>query len=254
MSHTPHQSSLDLAQRVGGIAHVCHVVANRPISTSLREVVLHGDVRLAGEPGNDVMVRVRAGEHHVRRRYSVRHVDKDAHRFTLWVSVDHEGPGSAWALEVEPGTSLDVVGPRGKITLREADWHLFVGDVAALAAFYRMAEAIEAPGRALFVVEIDHDDDALTARFDEGLGVTGVFVDRRGRRRDDPAGLLSGLAALELPEGDGQAYVFGEFHVIRAVRAALGERGLSDDAVRHKAYYRLGRANADHGEPDKREA
>ena len=253
VAHAPHQSSRDLAERLGARADVCQVVANRPISTSLREIVLHGDVRLAGVPGQDVMVRVPGGDHHVRRRYSVRRVDRDAHRFTLWISVDHDGPGSVWAREVEPGSFVDVVGPRGKITLREADWHLFVGDVTGIAAFYRLAESIEVPGRALFVIEVDHDDDALTAPFDEGLGVTGVFVDRRDRGRDDPAGLLSGLAALSLPDGEGRAYLAGEFHVVRAVRAALSERGLGDDAVKHKAYFRLGRANAEHGEPDKRD-
>lgn len=247
-----HRSSTELAERLGARVASCTVVGARPICASLHEVVLHGDPRLAGVPGNDVMVRVRHNGHHVRRRYTVRSVDYDNHRFSIWVSTDHDGAGSAWAQSATAGEALDVIGPRGKITLAEsADWHLFIGDVSGLAAFYRLAQSIETPGRAVFIVEIDQDDDALTADFDEGLGVTGIFVDRRDRSRNDPAGLLSGLSAFAFPPEQGHAYVLGEFSVVRALRAALGDRGLRDEDISHKAYWRLGRPNAEHGEPDK---
>ncbi len=247
-----HRSSTELAERLGARAASCTVVSARPICVSLHEVVLHGDPRLAGVPGNDVMVRVRHDGHHVRRRYTVRSVDYDNHRFSIWVSTDHVGAGSTWAQSAAAGDAVDVIGPRGKITLAEsADWHLFIGDVSGLAAFYRLAQSIETPGRAIFIVEIDQDDDALTADFDEGLGVTGIFVDRRDRLRNDPAGLLSGLSAFAFPPDQGHAYVLGEFSVVRAVRDALRDRGLRDHDISHKAYWRLGRANADHGEPDK---
>ncbi len=252
---SPHRSSTELADRLGARAAACTVVSARPICASLHEVVLHGDPKLAGVPGNDVMVRVRHDGHHVRRRYTVRAVDYDNHRFSIWVSTDHLGAGSAWAQSATAGDAVDVIGPRGKITLDEsADWHLFIGDVSGLAAFYRLAQSIETPGRAIFIVEIDQDDDALTAEFDDGLGVTGIFVDRRERDRNDPAGLLSGLSAFAFPPDQGHAYVLGEFSVVRALRDALRDRGLSDDAISHKAYWRLGRHNADHGEPDKSDA
>ena len=248
----PHRSSTELAARVHATAAVCTVVSARPLSPSLTELVLHGDPTLAGQPGNDVMVRLRDGEHHVRRRYSVRSVDPTNHEFTLWISTNHDGAGSAWARSVAPGTSLDVIGPRGKITLdQRAHWHLFLGDVSGLAAFYRLAQSVDGPGRVVVIVEIDHDQDALTATFDEGVGVTGIFVDRRGRHRNDPAGLLSALGAFAFPPDTGHAYVFGEFAVVRALRVALRDRGLADDEVSHKAYWRDGRRNADHGEPDK---
>jgi len=247
-----HRSSTELAERLGARAASYTVVSARPICASLYEVVLHGDPRLAGVPGNDVMIRVRHDGHHVRRRYTVRSVDHDNHRISIWVSTDHVGAGSAWAQTVAAGDAVDVIGPRGKITLAEsADWHLFIGDVSGLAAFFRLAQSIETPGRAIFIVEIDQDDDALTADFDEGLGVTGIFVDRRDRGRNDPAGLLSGLSAFAFPPDQGHAYVLGEFSVVRAVRDALRDRGLRDQDISHKAYWRLGRSNADHGEPDK---
>ncbi len=247
-----HRSTADLATRLGVRSDACTVVGVRELSPSLREIALHGDPRLVGEPGRDVMVRVADGSRWVRRRYSVRWADPDTHRFGLWVTVDHDGPGARWARDAAVGQRVDVVGPRGKIGIApDVDWHLFVGDLSAMAASYRMAEAIEPPGRAVFVLEIAQDADALTASFAEGLGVTGLFVDRRDRAPHDATGLLSGLAAVELPAGHGHAYVLAESGVVRALRAALGARGVSEEDISHKSYWRAGRHNADHGEPER---
>ena len=257
MTTAPQDSSIELAERLRTLARVCQVVSSTPLSSTLREVILAGSAaELTGVAGNDVMVLVGgAAGHVIRRRYSVRSVDLDADRFTLWITSAHDGAGAQWARDALTGDLVDVVGPRGKIPLaRDAEWHLFIGDVSALSAFYRLAESIEPPGRAIFIVEIDHDDDAVTAVFDEGIGVTGIFVDRRGRAFNDPAGLLSGLAALALPPGEGHAYLFGEFSVTRVLRDALVDRGLRDEQISRKAYWRNGRRNAEHGEPDKSDA
>lgn len=255
MNSLPDDSTLELAARLGVSALVARVVATRQLSTSVAEVSLETETSLAGVPGNDVMVRVLdSSGKFIRRRYSVRSVDAETGTLTLWVTTDHDGPGCTWASHAQVGDLVDVVGPRGKIILDpDADWHVFVGDASGLGAFYRMAQSIEAPGRAIFIVEIDHDDDALTASFDEGIGITGIFVDRRGRAKNDPAGLLSGLAAFEFPEDQGHAYLFGEFSIIRAVRSALLDRGLEDQHISSKAFWRAGRTNAEHGEPDKSE-
>ena len=254
MPPSPQQSSNELASRLGVSAHVTTVVSSRSISASIYEVILAGHASsLAGVPGNDVMVRVSdAPAHHVRRRYSVRSVDENRDTFTLWVTIHHDGGGSRWAQRAQPGDHVDVVGPRGKISIDPlADWHLFAGDVTALGAFYRMADSIEAPGRAIFIVEIDDGSDALTNVFDDQLGVTGIFVDRNERSPNDPAGLLSGLSAFAFPPDDGHAYLFGEFAVTRVLQSALLDRGLAADKISRKAFWRSGRANADHGEPDK---
>ena len=227
------------------------------MSTSIYELVLRGNAAtLAGVPGNDVMIRlVDAKGRYVRRRYSVRALDAQNDEFTLWLTVDHDGPGTTWVKGATKGELVDVIGPRGKVLLDPlADWHLFLGDASGLAAFYRMAQSIEVPGRAIFIVEIDAADDALSAPFAEGLGVTGIFVDRQGRSTSDAEGLMRGLAAFELPPDLGHAYLFGEFHIMRVLESALLDRGLAPDQISHKAFWRSGRSNADHGEPIKTEA
>ena len=252
MSAPQHQSSIDLATRLKVNARSCTVAARRQLSPSLMEVVLRGDAtQLAGVPGNDVMVLVTASdESSTRRRYSVRAVDDSADTFTLWIAIAHDGPGARWAQSASEGDTVDVVGPRGKIPLDEsADWHLFIGDVASLGTFYRMAHAIDAPGRAIFIVELDDPSDALTATFDESLGVTAIFVDRNARAHDDSTGLMGGLAAFTLPPDEGHAYLFGEFHVMRELKVALMDRGIRSEQISLKAFYRIGQANGANGEP-----
>jgi NADPH-dependent ferric siderophore reductase len=254
MPEPRHPSSLDLAERLKVNARSCSVSARRIMSPSLVEITLRGDAELlAGVAGNDVMVLIDPTTNPpLRRRYSVRDVDALGDTLSLWVSTTHDGPAARWAREANVGDEIDLVGPRGKIPLDEsADWHLFVGDVSSLGAFYRMGQSIETPGRAIFIVELDHPDDALTATFAEDLGVTAIFVDRDGRAHDDPSGLLSGLAAFTLPPDEGHAYLFGEFHVMRAVKTALMDRGLSAAQISLKAFYRIGQSNGPNGEPDK---
>jgi len=249
-----HSSSAELAERLKVHARSCAIVSRTTLSPSLVEVVVGGDaVDLAGVAGNDVMVLVPGADATlVRRRYSVRAVDADADTLTLWISTTHQGPATHWAQTVEPGDRVDVVGPRGKIPLDPvADWHLFVGDVSALGVFYRMAQSIEVPGRAIFVVEVDDPADVLTTTFDDALGVTAIFVDRDGRSHDDPTGILGALAAFATPPDEGHAYLFGEFHVMRAAKAALRDRGLAPEQISLKAFYRVGQANGANGEPSK---
>lgn len=257
MKTAPHDTSLALAQRLSTNARVCEVVSTQRLSSCLHEVVLRGDaLTLAGVPGNDVMIRLASGSGaFTRRRYSVRSVNPQEDEFSLWVSTIHDGVGSQWAQSAKAGDEVDVVGPRGKIPLDpNAQWHLFMGDVTGYSAFYRLAQSITAPGRATFIIEIDHDDDAISTQFDEGVNVSGIFVNRDEHEPNDPSVLLRGLSAFALPPGLGHAYLFGEFSVTKVLRDALIDRGLSDEQISRKAYWRIGRQNADNGEPEKDES
>jgi len=250
----PSASSLDLATRLAASAQICAVRSSRPLSPSLHEVWLEtSDLAIAGVPGNDVMVLVgQHGDRGVRRRYSVRQTSPDTNSFALWITTHHDGVGADWARSAQPGDHVDVVGPRGKIVLDPlADWHLFIGDESGLSSFYRMAESIEPPGRAIFIVEIDNPDDALTTTLPEGVAPTGIFVNRDGRGPGDATGLLRGLAAFAFPPDDGAAYLFGEYATMNVLKIALLDRGLQDDAIALKAFWRAGRSNQEHGEPEK---
>jgi NADPH-dependent ferric siderophore reductase len=48
-------------------------------------------------------------------------------------------------------------------------------------------------------------------------------------------------------------YLGGEHKVVNELRRLLIERGVDADRISAKPYWRLGRANADHGEPPREE-
>ena len=254
MSTTPPTDTSSLLRRLEGAeAFELTLLERCTLSPSLVSLALGGvPAGLEIAPGQDLMlaVPVEGGDGSFRRRYTVRRRQREQGQVELWIDVASEGPGATWASSAPIGSKIEGIGPRGKVVLDEhADWHLFVGDVSFMAAAYAMAEAIEAPGQALFIFEIDHADDAVTPSLGEEIAVTLGFIERGERTFDDPSGLLAGLAALELPEDEGHVYVGGELTVVAALRTALLERGVSRDALDAKSYWRLGVANLAHGEP-----
>src|SRR5260370_26969315 len=84
--------------------------------------------------GQDMALTFRRGDAPpVRRRYTIRHYDRDQRRVELDFVLHGDGPGMRWAQAARAGDSIEVVAPRGKITLvRDADWHLFAGDATAV--------------------------------------------------------------------------------------------------------------------------
>ncbi len=256
MSTLPPTDTSSLLARLPGVSAATLVVSERSqVSPSLVEVRLSGDVApLVPQPGNDVMlaVPVEGGDGSFRRRYTVRSFDAAAGVLSLWVDTSAGGPGARWAATAPLGSTIELVGPRGKITLDDmADWHLFIGDLSFVSAAYNLAEAIDPPGQAMFLFEVDDRSDVPTPTLDEGIGVTLGVIERAGRALDDPTGLLAGLASLVLPEDEGHVYVGGELSVVATLKRSLLDLGLSAEQVDAKPYWRLGVSNLAHGEPDK---
>jgi NADPH-dependent ferric siderophore reductase len=244
-----------LSRLAGTQAFELELIERAALSPSLLKLVLRGaPADLGLEPGQDLMfaVPLEGGDGSFRRRYSVRRWDVAEGTVELWIHTSAGGPGNRWAAEAPLGSRIEALGPRGKITLAPmADWHLFIGDLSFLAAAYAMAEAIEPPGQALFVVEVDHQDDEVLPELEEDIGITACLLERDGRDADDPSGLLMGLKAIEFPEDEGHVYIGGELTVVAQLRSALQSRGIGKEAISAKSYYRAGVSNAAHGEPKK---
>ena len=232
------------------------VTDSSSLSPSFRRVVLTapGIEALRHQPGQDLMLRVPLGpERVVNRRYTVRSFDPDRKTVTIDVSLHGAGPGTDWISAARTGDHIDAIGPRGKITVRpEAAWHLFVADETGIPGALAMLESLP-PGSAaaaLFEVDTDADEQELVAPRSGPFDVRWLHRDGRSVP-GDPGPVLEAIAALELPTGDGHAYVAAEAGVVRAVTGSLGTRGLSAEQISGKAYWRRGLPNAEHGEPTK---
>jgi NADPH-dependent ferric siderophore reductase len=200
-------------------------------------------------PGQDVMVLVAADGHKpVRRRYTIRQFDRAAAVITIDVVLHGAGPGERWVRSATAGDRVEGIGPRGKIFPDPAaDWHLFMGDESALPAIQAMTESLPGDADATLVLEIPEAADEQEVLAAARTRVS--WLHRLGRTAGDPAALVAEAAEVELPPGNGRAYLLGEARVVLAMREVLASRGLTDEQMSPKAYWGRGRANAGHGEP-----
>jgi NADPH-dependent ferric siderophore reductase len=243
-----------LAERLGIRALSLRVVATSELTPSFRRIVVGGDdlADLDPEPGQDVMVSLGTeGARTRRRRYTIRHFDPANRTVDLDIALHGDGPGVRWATTVETGADVEAIGPRGRVGLHPgASWHLFIGDDSFAPAALNMGEAVPEDEVVVLAIEIDgrgHEQPhAISASI---LGEPWVL--RGSAPLGDPASLLDALRTLELPDGPGHAYVGGEHAVVSALREALLERGLDEDSISAKPYWRLGRRNGTHGEPER---
>jgi NADPH-dependent ferric siderophore reductase len=200
-------------------------------------------------PGQDIMLLVAVdGNRPVRRRYTIRSLDRDKLLLTLDVVLHGTGPGERWVRSARPGDRIEGIGPRGKITPSiSADWHLFIGDESALPAIFAMTESLPGDSAATLLIEVPDPDDEQELSAPARTRIS--WLHRLGRPAGDQAALAAEAAEVELPPGNGHAYLLGEAKVVSVLRDVLGDRGLSPDQVSPKAYWGRGRANAGHGEP-----
>ena len=205
--------------------------------------------RFGYDPGQHVMLRAAAeGRKPIRRRYTIRSLDRASLALTLHVVLHGDGPGERWVRAAQPGDRIEGIGPRGKITTSPAaDWHLFMGDESAMPAILAMTESLPGDADAVLVIEVPvpADEQELLAPARTRLS----WLHRLGGQAGDPALLSAEAAELELPAGRGHAYLFGEASVVLALREIVAGRGRDASHVSPKAYWVRGRGNAGHGEP-----
>jgi NADPH-dependent ferric siderophore reductase len=246
-----------LAERLGVGAYTLHVLEVVNLAPTMRRLRVGAEGgALAGfsfEAGQDLMIDVaRQDERTVRRRYTIRRFDPERQLLDLDFVLHGDGPAAQWATQAAPGMSFEAIGPRGKISLDPvATWHLFVGDETFVPAVGAMLDALPEGGRAVAVVEVDSAADARSLGDDlrSGNGIAVQFVERGNRPAGRALALLDALDVVDFPPESRHAYVAGEHHVVGEIRKQLAERGFAPTEVSRKAYWRMGQANAEHGEP-----
>jgi NADPH-dependent ferric siderophore reductase len=246
----PFDDSVALAERLGATRMDLAVRSVRRLTPLLVRVELTGDPlrTLTYEPGQDLMLTADPGPPTVRRRWTIRALDRATGTVALDVVV-HPGVAGASALhEAAPGDVVEAIGPRGKVHLvPSARVHHFLGDQSFLPAAFAMAEAVAAPARAVVTMTVPSVEEQLPLVAPAADAV--CWVAEQG---DDAA---TGLALLEAtglgdPEDGVVVYVGGEMTLASTIRSALvRDHGWPREAVMPKPYWRRGTANARNGEP-----
>jgi NADPH-dependent ferric siderophore reductase len=202
-------------------------------------------------PGQDVSLGFSAADGStVRRRYTIRAFHPDERALEINIVMHGGGPGMRWAESASPGSEIEAIGPRGKITLAaDAQWHLFAGDSTAAPGAFAMIDALPSSTPALAFFRIQSADERQPFRSNGGLRT----IDwQSGGEEIDAGPLLEALKAAPLPSGRGHAYIAGEVGLVSSIKAGLLAAGWSTDQISAKAYWNRGRANAGHGEPEQK--
>jgi NADPH-dependent ferric siderophore reductase len=187
-------------------------------------------------PAQDVELLLRSDTgRRVKRRYTIRQLRAESGQIDLDVLLHGSGPGSAWAAAAVPGDEVEFQGPRGKLQLVPADWHLLVGDESALPAVAAICEALPGGEPAVAILEVDEPADELP------IAAETHWVHRASRPAGGADMLTEALDGFSLPAGAGHAYLMGETRAMVVLRALLEARGMAHGSIFVKGYWNLGR-------------
>ena len=235
----------------GTVRMKLEVVDSRLVTPHMQRLVLTAPELRNFEylPGQDVMLLVDENRGRpVRRRYTIRALDRGRQRLTLDIVRHSDGPGERWVRAATPGVTVEGIGPRGKISpAPHTDWHLFIGDDSSLAAIFAMTESLPPDATATVILEVAEPADAQELRPHAPVQLTWLY--RRGRPAGQSDALVSAASAVTIPAVRPHVYLLGEARVVLALRQVLQDRGLEPERISPKAYWGRGKGNASHGEP-----
>jgi NADPH-dependent ferric siderophore reductase len=197
---------------------------------------LDGFLSLSFDDHVKFLVEDGAGQQ-VGRDYTPRRFDAARRELTIEFALHGDGVASNWARAARVGSRAVIGGPRGSMIIpTDYDWHLLAGDDTALPAIRRRLEELPASSRALVIVQADEADRLLPAT----QGQPGVQWVADGEQ------LLQAVQALQLPPGEGYAWVAGEASLMARVRGVLlADKKHPKEAMRVAAYWKPG-ASAHH--------
>ncbi|QXJ21824.1 siderophore-interacting protein [Actinomadura graeca] len=174
------------------------------------------------------------------RTYTIREHEPQAFELLAHLyESDGGGIGLRWASQARPGDRVTFWRHQSGFFLHEeADYHLFVGEETASAAFGPMIGALNGSARVFGVLESESPEDDIPMPRPLEL--------RRVHRHGAPAHysktLLAGVTELALPDEPGTAYVAGEARTCQMIRDHLvRDRGWPRASVRVKPFWTPGK-------------
>ncbi len=170
------------------------------------------------------------------RTYTVSGWDPIRRRLSVdFVTHGDEGVAGPWAAAAAPGDVIQLTGPGGAYSPDpEAAWHLMAGDAAVMPAIGASLGRVPA-GVPVFVVLQVEPADRLEFTSPGDLRL-------RWLDDPDPEALAAALRELQLPAGEGHAFVHGEAAAVRAARRHLVvERQMPPERLSVSGYWKRSR-------------
>ncbi|AHH96577.1 siderophore-interacting protein [Kutzneria viridogrisea] len=172
------------------------------------------------------------------RTYTIRYHDQATGDLAIdFVSHGDTGLAGPWAAGAKPGDELQFLGPGGAYSPDpDADWHLLVGDEAALPAIGAALDAVPQGAKVIALIEVANASERQQLSTPGDASITWLH------REDGAEALLKALQDLEFPPGRVHAFVHGEAGAVRDLRRhLLDERGLGREQLSVSGYWRQGR-------------
>ena len=236
----PPLSEAELERRRGK-PWTLRVVGAADLTPRMRRVQLTADTLDGFEPkpGQEIVLQIPQPDEPARRHYTIRRFDPKTRIIDVdFVLHDHDTPGVRWARDARPGQSIDIRGPRGRIGLAPADWHLLTGDETAIPAILAVLESLPAGAKAHVFIEIGAESDKQEAHTAAALNLTWL-------KREGPPGpshvMLKAVQGFKFPPGRGSGIIIGETSNVRAQRHDLIARGMERGQIFAEGYWRPGR-------------
>ena len=182
------------------------------------------------------------------RSYTVRAYDLDAGELTIdFVYHGDAGVAGPWAAGAKPGDPLVLLGPGGAYAPSpEADWHLLVGDEAALPAIAASLEAMSAGARVRAIIQVANEAEEQKIHTAADAEITWLHRDTGEDTGEDTGKADVGevVRSLEFPPGRVQAFVHGDAGFVMPLRRfLLDERGVEPELLSLSGYWRRGRTD-----------
>ncbi|GAA1932450.1 siderophore-interacting protein [Nocardioides hwasunensis] len=172
------------------------------------------------------------------RHYSVRAWDAVAEELSVdFVVHGDSGLAGPWARDAQVGDQVVLSTSHGSHRPDPgADWHLLVGDEAALPAIAASLEVLPAGARAIAILVCDGAEHELELSTPASLEVQ--WLHRTGDPSDADL-LVDAVRSLDFPDGRVHGFVHGEAGEVREVRRhLLGERQVPRADLSVSGYWR----------------
>ncbi|MCO7596831.1 MULTISPECIES: siderophore-interacting protein [Pseudomonas] len=166
------------------------------------------------------------------REYTPRRIDLQANELDIDFVLHGDGPASTWAAQATPGQTLDIAGPRASMVVPDIfDSYLLVGDETAIPAIARRLEELPTGRQVLAVIQVEDEQERQPLPSKAQVEVIWV------RRHEED--LLDRVRHLALPAGRLYGWIALERTLTRQAKALLLEKGVSEDALKAAAYWRV---------------